>query len=210
MTLIRAEALREALSHPEIEKRLAVTPLLEDSQIGPASIDLRLGSEFKTLRRVARPGIDPAVLRNLQPSELTDDVRMRFGESFWLHPGQFVLGATLEYLRLPRTMGGYVQGRSSWGRVGLIVATAVIVQPGYRGCLTLELVNEGETPIGLYPGVRIAQIALHWLDAQTEHPDALSGGRYFGATAPLAAKLEKESDEIARLQRLGGALRVTP
>jgi dCTP deaminase len=210
MTLVSAESLREPLSNPDVEKRLAVTPLLEDSQVGPASIDLRLGSEFKALRRAARPGIDPAVLGDLQPTELTGDVRRRFGEPFWLHPGQFVLGATLEYLRLPRGMGGYVQGRSSWGRVGLIVATAVLVQPGYRGCLTLELVNEGETPIALYPGVRIAQIALHWLDSETEHPDALSGGRYFGATTPLAAKLEKERDEIARLQRLGEALTTVP
>ena len=96
-------------------------------------------------------------------------------------------------------------------RLAVLVPVGVAgVELSESGCLTLELVNEGETPIALYPGVRIAQIALHWLDAETDHPDALSGGRYFGATAPLAAKLEKESDEIARLQRLGGALRVTP
>jgi dCTP deaminase len=103
-------------------------------------------------------------------------------------------------------MGAYVLGRSSWGRVGLIVATAVMVQPGYRGSLTLELVNEGESPMALYPGVRIAQLAVHTLADETHHTDALSGGRYFGATDPLAARLEKERREIERLQRLGERL----
>jgi dCTP deaminase len=206
LTLLREEKLREVLAAPNIEERLAVTPLLDDGQIGPASIDLRLGTEFTILRRTSQPGIDPASARDLRPGELAEGVSTRFGEQFWLHPGQFVLGVTMEYIRLPRTMGAYVLGRSSWGRVGLIVATAVMVQPGYRGCLTLELVNEGESPIALYPGVRIAQLAVHSLDDETQHPDALSGGRYFGATTPIVAKLDKEADEIARLDRLGKAL----
>lgn len=206
MTLLRAESLRDALSHPEIDKRLAVTPLLEPAQIGPASIDLRLGTDFTLLRRTSQAGVDPADARVLRPAELTEGVSTRFGERFWLHPGQFVLGVTMEYIRMPANLGAYVSGRSTWGRVGLIVATAVMVQPGYRGCLTLELVNEGESPIALYPGVRIAQLAIHSLDAPTAHRDAVSGGRYLAATSPIAAKLEKEAQEIARLGRLGLAL----
>ena len=206
MTLLSAERLREALANPDVKERLAVTPLLEAAQVGPASIDLRLGTEFKILRRTSQPGIDPAALNDLRTEELAESFSTTFGEPFWLHPGQFVLGATLEYLRLPLSMGAYVLGRSSWGRVGLLVATAVMVQPGYRGCLTLELVNEGESPIALYPGVQIAQLAVHSLDQATAHPDALGGGRYFGATTPIAAKLEKEAAEIARLERLGKAL----
>lgn len=206
MTLLRFESLRDALKADELDDRLAIIPLLETDQIGPASIDLRLGTEFLVLRRTSHRGVDPGSGSEFHPEEIVDRVAVRFGEPLWLHPGQFVLGATLEYLRLPKTMGAYVLGRSSWGRVGLIVATAVMVQPGYRGSLTLELVNEGESPMALYPGVRIAQLAVHLLDDGTEHSDALSGGRYFGATSPVAARLEKERDEISRLARLGNRL----
>jgi dCTP deaminase len=199
--------LVEALGAENLDERLAVIPLLESNQVGPASIDLRLGTEFLLLRRTARPSVNPGPDQDFRPEDIVDRVAVRFGEPLWLHPGQFVLGATLEYLRLPRNMGAYVLGRSSWGRVGLLVATAVMVQPGYRGALTLELVNEGESPIALYPGVRIAQLAVHMLDKITDHPDAASGGRYFGATNPIAARLEKEGREIARLERLGQALR---
>lgn len=206
MTLLCGESLTEAVNTKDLDQRLAVVPLLEPDQVGPASIDLRLGTEFLVLRRTAYPGVDPGTEGEFHPDEIVDRVTIRFGEPLWLHPGQFVLGATLEYLRLPRTMGAYVLGRSSWGRVGLIVATAVMVQPGYGGSLTLELVNEGESPLALYAGVRIAQLAVHLLDDETRHANAMSGGRYFGATSPVAARLEKERSEIERLARLGGVL----
>ena len=89
---------------------------------------------------------------------------------------------------MPPDLGAYVVGRSSWGRIGLIVATAIMVQPGYAGTLTLELVNEGEAPIRLYPGLRIAQLAVHELSTETE-PYARKGAKYLAPTGPQVSRL---------------------
>src|SRR5439155_26160938 len=90
-----------------------------------------------------------------------ESIRISLHDQFIIHPGQLVLGATLEYLSLPKTVAASVEGRSSWGRLGLIIATACSVAPGFKGCITLELVNDGEVPLVLYPGVRIAQLIFH-------------------------------------------------
>src|SRR5436309_13869423 len=84
-----------------------------------------------------------------------------FGSKYVLHPGGFVLGATLEWIRLPKNLGAYVIGKSSWGRRGLIIATATGVHPGFTGCLTLELTNVGEIPIKIQPGMTICQLFIH-------------------------------------------------
>jgi dCTP deaminase len=140
----------------------------------------------------------------------TDDIHERltvpFGGELWLHPGHFVLAVTLEYLGFPDDMAAYVVSRSSWGRLGLIVATAVFVHPGFRGCLTLELVNEGDSPICLCPGLRIAQLAIHRL----ESPAKLRAGeedKYLAPVRPQASRLAAEVAEFKRLADLGGALR---
>jgi dCTP deaminase len=207
VALLEYEALTDALGAQELCQRLVVMPLLDpDTQIGPASIDLRLGTRFRVLRRTAGSGIDP--LHHLQADleRGQDEVTVAFGKPLWLHPEQFVLGATLEFLRFPAHLGGYVVGRSSWGRAGLLVATAIMVHPGFAGCLTLELVNHGESPIALYPGARIAQIAVHSLAAATSRAYV---GRYVGPTGPEIGKLEKEQREIEQIervaQRLGGS-----
>lgn len=190
-----------------IDERLVVTPLLSTEQIGPASIDLRLGSEFRLTRRTGGPGLDPAGDAHAALVELQERLSIPLGEAFWLHPRQFILGATLEFLRLPSHLTAYVLGRSSWGRVGLIVATAIMVQPGYTGTLTLELVNEGDSPIKLYPGLRIAQLAVHQLSGATawayDHPVA----KYLAPTGPEVSRLAWDAEEIKKVQRLGDGLR---
>ncbi len=96
-----------------------------------------------------------------------------------MHPGQLVLGSTLEYVQLPRDLMAYVIGKSSWGRMGLVIATATKVDPGFKGCITLEIVNEGEIPLVLYPGLPIAQLVLH----AVVDGDAYAGG-YSCAVGP--------------------------
>jgi dCTP deaminase len=129
------------------------------SDTGAASLDLRLGRWFRTLRhsrtellKVIKPDDDPVP---------TKEHFVRFGERFILHPRNFVLGITLEWLRLPSDLAGYVTGKSSLGRRGLIIETASGIQPGFAGCLALELSNVGEVPIALMPGMEICQIFLH-------------------------------------------------
>jgi dCTP deaminase len=208
MTLLRKEDLKAALAQPDLDRRLIVTPLLaEPRQLGPASIDLRLGTKFLFLRRVLDSGLDPGRKPQAAMDKGQDKARVPLGESLWLHPGQFVLGATLEFIRMPPHLGAYVVGRSSWGRVGLIVATAVMVQPGYTGTLTLELVNEGDSPICLYPGVRIAQLAVHELPDATKHPYARAkDAKYQADTGPEVSRLAKERREIAKIKKLARRL----
>ena len=170
MTLLRYEDLMDSLASSELSERLVVTPLLDEKQVGPASIDLRLGSEFIEIRRREETLMDPFSDPPTPTQKREERVVVPLGEFLVLHPGQFVLGSTLEFIRMPAHLGGQVLSRSSWARQGLIVATAVTVQPGYGGVLTLEIVNMGPVPMALYPGLRIAQLAVWSMSGPTEKP----------------------------------------
>jgi dCTP deaminase len=205
-TLGRGELL-DALGAESPDERLYVTPLLDtEEQVDRGAIDLRLGTEFLLLKRVRRPGIDPRVLQKTDFDEMQERLVVPFGEELWLHPRHFVLAATLEYLGLPPNMSASVVGRSSWGRMGLLVATAVFVHPGFRGCLTLELVNEGDAPICLSPGMRIAQLVVDRHDELTE-PAPDQRKKYLAPVRPQPSRLWTEHEELRRLGELGDGLR---
>jgi dCTP deaminase len=206
VTLLHHEELQSLLSREKpLEERLIVTPLLDEKQVGEASIDLRLGTEFLLLRRTRQAGVDMAAANfEAQIRDLYDRIVVPFGEGLWLHPQQFALGATLEFVRLPATHGAYVLSRSSWGRLGLLVATAVMVQPCFSGSLTLELVNAGDSPIRLYPGTAIAQLAVHSLPGGTKF--VRDDPNYVAPTGPQPAKLTKDREALRRVKQLGGRL----
>lgn len=206
MTILGAGDLEQAIFSRPRDERLVISPLLERSQIGRGAIDLRLGTEFLLLRRTQNPGLDPGKNRQVDVDEMQERLVVPFGDEFWLHPRHFVLAATLEYLRLPDDMAAYVVGRSSWGRLGLIVATAVFVHPGFRGCLTLELVNDGDSPIRLSPGVRIAQLAIHRSEGAAT-PDRQQPEKYLAPVRPQASKLASERNDFDRLRAVGDHLR---
>lgn len=203
MSVLLREELLEAMQRP-LAERLVVSPMLDAEQVGPSSIDLRLGTQFIAVRRHAERAIDPFDANSMVGRE--EFINIPFGETFVLHPGHFVLGATLEYLCIPNDMAGQVLGRSSWGRLGLMVATAVVVQAGFRGCLTLELVNEGSVPLLLRPGLRVAQLCL-W---KSSHPVVTgydsSAGKYQAPLGPQSSKLGVEGPELERLKRLSRRL----
>jgi dCTP deaminase len=142
---------------------LVVTPIIDRaSQVGPASVDVRLGNDFINTRKrsiAAFDAADPDAAERVR--DYQTHVYVPFGSSLVIHPGELVLGGTLEYLSVPSDLVGLVIGRSSWGRLGLVIATATKVDPGFRGILTLELVNQGSVPIRLYPGTRIAQLVFY-------------------------------------------------
>ncbi len=178
---------------------LAIVPLpnlteLENS--GAASIDLRLGTWFLTFRQTRCPILD--IYKTNDPrqneSELTKTHYVRFGDQFVLHPNNFVLGTTLEWIRLPNDLAGYVIGKSSWGRRGLIIATAAGVHPGFTGCLTLELTNVGVTPIIIKPGLLICQLFLHNVDSDT---DDIGKSDFIGKRRPVLGEIKP--DEIAKI-----------
>lgn len=189
--VVNEEALWKRMSRP-LSERLIVTPLLSPDQLKGGSVDVRLGQEFILMKRSAKGPIDPLEMDH-DPRDYQERVRVPIGDKMILHPNQLVLGATFEFLQVPRDLMAYVIGRSSWGRLGLIVATAIMVSPGYRGSLTLELANLGDTPVYLYPGTRVAQLVFHTLtDSGQAYPE--QGGKYTGPVGPEFSKLSLDRD----------------
>jgi dCTP deaminase len=146
--------------------RLTVEPR-DDNAIQPSSIDLRVGAHFRVFANSRYPYIDVR-----QPMEdLTEVVEASPEEPFILHPGEFVLGSTLERVELPDDIVGRLEGKSSLGRLGLLIhSTAGFVDPGFRGYLTLELSNVANLPITIYPGMKIGQISLFQMTSPAENP----------------------------------------
>jgi dCTP deaminase len=148
------------------EGRIRIEPW-DPAMVQPASVDVRLGSTFRVFHNHRAPAID---LRD-PPTNLTEQVDVEEGETFVIHPGEFVLGRTLEWVELPHEIVCRIEGKSSVGRLGLIVhATAGFVDPGFQGTLTLEITNLTRIPIKLYPGLPIAQLSFMTLDAPAERP----------------------------------------
>ena len=193
-------AIRTALNHDEADLRLVVCPMLDTEQIGSASIDLRLGTEFMEVQRTQQGVLDPFSVHDEQRFNIA------FGNQLIIHPGQFLLGSTLEYLRVPHQLAGQVLNRSSWARNGLLVATAASVHPGFTGALTLELVNGGTVPLKLVTGTRICQLVLWELDQETSRPYPDSA-KYDTSLGPQPSRLVREAEEYARIVAVGDRLR---
>jgi dCTP deaminase len=148
------------------EGRIRIDPW-DAELVQPASVDLRLGDSFRVFHNHRASAID---LRD-PPTNLTEQIVIEEGEPFVIHPGEFCLGRTLEYVELPHDIVARIEGKSSLGRLGLIVhATAGFCDPGWKGTLTLELNNLTRVPIKLYPGLPIAQLSFMTLDAPALRP----------------------------------------
>jgi dCTP deaminase len=157
--------------------------------VQPASVDLRLGDTFRVFHNHRVTSID---LRD-PPANLTEEVRVAQGEPFVIHPGEFCLGRTLEWVELPDDVVARIEGKSSLGRLGLIVhATAGFCDPGWKGTLTLELNNLTRVPIKLYPGLLIAQLSFMTLDAPARRPygSAELGSHYQGQREATESRYE--------------------
>jgi dCTP deaminase len=207
MAAMSGSQIRRLLEHDDSERRLVVSPLLEPNEQlrdQQASIDVRLGFEFALVSSSSYGSIDelsPEAQKRdgLQLDPLYRRVYAPFGRSLVIHPHQFILGMTLEYLRLPRNVMAYVIGRSTWGRLGLIVATAIGVHPGFAGALILELRNLGETPLSLYPGQAIAQLFFH----NVRKTDAPGVGQYSGVVevVPRRASSPETYEKLKALKQ---------
>ena len=171
-------------------------------QSGAASIDLRLGTWFCTFRQNRHPLMadDGAPARVQSDNKFIKRRYVPFGEQFVLYPQNFVLGTTLEWIRIPNRLAGYVVGKSSWGRRGLIIATAIAVHPGFTGCLTLEITNLGEIPIAISPGIKICQLCLHEVESTSEATDRSS---FLGRRLPALGTIRPDpiADKLAHKQR---------
>jgi dCTP deaminase len=196
---MRREELLERLEKPG-PSGLWIEPLLDKAQIGEVTIDLRLGYDFLVSIVTRRPFIGVArgdsgfrsVGSYFQPT------RRELGERFILYPDQIVLTTTLEYVALPVDTYADVLTRSSYTRLGIAVNT--MIQPGYRGCFSVELFNHGNNPVELVVGAKMFQMRLTKLDGP-----AIYGGverKYFGNVRPTPSRAADEED-VQRLARLG-------
>jgi dCTP deaminase len=170
------------------EGRIKVDPW-DPKMVQPASIDLRLGDSFRVFHNHRATAID---LRD-PPSNLTEEVVMPEGDAFVIHPGEFCLGRTLEWVQIPNDIVARIEGKSSLGRLGLIVhATAGFCDPGFEGTLTLELNNLTRVPIRLYPGLPIAQLSFMTLDRPAARPYGSPGlgSHYQGQRAATESRYE--------------------
>ena len=195
----RTIARRLRAARASIGRRLVVTPLSADS-VQDAAIDLRLGPDFIVFRHSGISAFNPLAEDGQDPRTMQERVHKGWGERFILHPQELVLAATLEYIVLPDDVAAQVLTRSSYGRLGLLTATAVQVQPGSRGCITLELVNQSETPIELAPGARVAQLML-WT---VNDPCVVERGKYWFPVGPEFSKVGEDPDS-GPLQSLAAA-----
>ena len=188
------------LSDVDIRRYLAagkirISPELPPEQFGSCSVDFRLGSEFSVFEHSRHAFIDVRDKNAIQ--DIMRSVHVKPGDPFVLQPREFALAITEETLELDDDVLGRLEGRSSLGRIGIIVhGTAGLFDPGWRGKATLELSNLGIMPVALYPGMRICSFTFEQLTTPVSVPYYKKvGNKYAGQTAPLASKLTSETKE---------------
>lgn len=165
---------------------LGIEPFDPDN-IQPSSVDVRMDRFFRVFNNSKYTHIDP----KLRQDELTSLVEVEEGESFVLHPGEFVLASTLEKFTLPANLAGRLEGKSSLGRLGLLThSTAGFIDPGFSGYITLELSNVANLPMTLWPGMKVGQLALFAMSSPAEVPygSGALGSKYQGQRGPTPSK----------------------
>jgi dCTP deaminase len=181
--------LRKALQ----SKRIVITPVPDfKHQLGSCSIDLRLGSRFRVFEYSRYTFIDP--FKKEIGSEVTREVVVKGKEPFIIHPGDFVLGVTVEHLEVPDDLTGRLEGRSSIGRLGIIIhSTAANIECGFRGKITLEIANMGKLPVALYPDMRICSVSFEELSSPAEMPYyKKKHAKYVGQSGPGESRIHEE------------------
>ncbi|OGE81106.1 MAG: dCTP deaminase [Candidatus Doudnabacteria bacterium RIFCSPHIGHO2_12_FULL_48_11] len=186
------------LSDKDIKKaleagRIKITPEPNlEVQLGSCSIDLHLGDKFRVFKNSSIPFID--LRKNIEVDQFMDEVEITDDRPFIMQPGSFALANTMESLELADDILGRIEGRSSLGRLGIIVhGTASVFDPGWIGYPTMELGNLGTLPVALYPGMRICAFTFEEVSSKVDVPyRKKKGNKYAGQKTPLASKLNQE------------------
>lgn len=176
------KSIREAIA----QERIKVDPF-DPAAVQPSSIDLRVDNQFRVFRNSRYPYIDV----KLPQEDLTELIEVRPDEPFILHPGEFALGSTLERVTLPDDLVARLEGKSSLGRLGLLIhSTAGFIDPGFDGHITLELSNVSKLPITIYPNMRIGQISFLRTTTPVERPYGSRelGSRYQAQRGPTPSR----------------------
>lgn len=174
-------------------RRIRITPKPHlATQLGSCSIDLRLGKQFRVFNHSKFAYVDPNNPK-LTAGMMTE-VSLKSGEPFILQPGDFVLATTVEKIELPNDLIGRLEGRSSLGRLGIVVhSTASIFDPGWQGVVVMELGNLGRMAVALYPGMRICSMTFEELSSPAQVPYIKKkSAKYVGQKAPMASKIGED------------------
>ena len=166
--------------------RIVIDPL-DETCLQPSSIDVKVSNLFRVFRNHTASGID--VKKDM--TSLTELVEIADGDAFMLHPGEFALGSTLERVGVPDDMVARVEGKSSLGRLGLLIhSTAGFIDAGFDGHITLELSNVANLPITLYPGMKIGQVSFMMMTTPADKPygKGASGSKYQGQRGPTPSR----------------------
>ena len=195
--ILSDRSIREAIEMG----RIVIDPF-NQTCVQPSSVDLRLSSSFRVFRNHTFGHID--VKSDL--SNLTTLIDTHDDEPFILHPGEFVLGATLERVALPFDLVGRLEGKSSLGRLGLLIhSTAGFVDAGFDGQLTLELSNVANLPITLYHGMKIGQISFQQMTTPADNPygSKVLGSKYLGQRGPVPSRYWENFVNVAEEKSIG-------
>lgn len=180
-------------------KHIRVTPF-DPSCVQPASYDVKLGNSVRIFKNLTKPFLD--IKDN--PEDIMELVKIKKGEPFIVHPGEFVLGTTVEKIYIPNDIIARLDGKSSLGRIGIIIhATAGYIDPGFEGYITLEMTNVSNIPIALYPGMRIGQISYMRLETPSTHPYGRGrGSKYQHQFGPTASRIWKDFQKTKKRHKV--------
>jgi len=189
--ILSDEHIKEALRSGKIR----ISPEIDyETQLGSCSIDFRLGNVFRIFDYSRHPYID---LRSDKPiSDYMREVEIANDQPFIIQPRGFVLASTLEWVELDDDIAARLEGRSSLGRLGIIVhSTAALFDPGWAGNMVIELGNIGLMPVALYPGMRICTLTFEQVSSRVRVPYRRKpGNKYAGQTGPVASRIFKDND----------------
>lgn len=188
--ILSDKSIKEAVKN----NKLVINPFNEEN-VQPSSYDITLSSKFRVFKNIHKPFID---VKKSEMEEITELVEVDKEEGLTIHPGEFVLASTVEEFKFPDNLVGCLEGRSSLGRIGLIIhSTAGYFDPGFEGTATLEVTNISKMPMRLYPGMRIGQFVFYKMTTPAQYPYGHEklGSKYQGQTDPTASRLHKDFDK---------------
>jgi dCTP deaminase len=182
------------------QERIYIDPLLEATQVGEVSVDLRLGPDFLVSLLTRKPAVELASATRRDVSSYFRLTRRDVGQKFILYPSQVVLATSLEYVALPADVYADIITRSSYSRLGVQLNT--MIQPSFRGCIPLELVNHSNNPVELIVGSRVVQARLFSLDEDSDYQGPTANRKYLGNVRPMVSRAQ-DDDDLNTLGRLG-------
>jgi len=186
--------IEQCISNGEI----VITPKPDSSMISGVSVDIRLGNEFRVFKDHTVPYIDlsapKAEVQAAMNAVMSEEINIAEGDAFFLHPGELALAVTYESVTLPDNIVGWLDGRSSLARLGLMVhVTAHRIDPGWSGQIVLEFYNSGKLPLALRPKMKIAALNFETMSSSAERPyNKREDAKYKGQTGAVASRISED------------------